>query len=162
MKKFLLCIVAVVLACHGLAYASEKHTDQNKDSACSVSQAGEKIDLVVSPPLLELLVRPARYDGCTVVVAGYLSSGFPTASLYLSKEDRGVSGMLFGRIPLSFRNMKQEIDLDRMREADGNFVLVQGTFHIGSNSSSFIGEIERANFDTDPKRATAPSERPQR
>jgi len=70
---------------------------------------------------------PEKYDGCRIIVQGFLGEfDYPRTKLFLSRDDQLVGGSLFGALPISFQQKKASIDFDQVKRARGDYVLFQG------------------------------------
>ena len=146
MKQALICTSIALSSSATWAEGADAVAGPDQGRACWTFQRGEWIELEAAPPLLDLIVHPAHYDGCDVVVGGYLSSGYPTATLYLNRDDKALAGMLFGSIVVSLRDARVDIDLEEMKAADGTFVLVAGKFKDVKGGLGVISGIKRLDL----------------
>lgn len=129
----------------------------NAKSRCTARTAeGEEVGVIASPPLFALLSHPEAFDGCKVVVTGFLGYNFPTANLYVSREDQVLWGALFGPVFISLRSSKSHLDLDKLKAAGGKIITVTGRFVASTARPSTIEDVERVTFIEYPVKERAP------
>src|SRR2546423_8330644 len=99
-----------------------------KAGGCTISSnLGNTVEVIRDLPLLDLITHPEMYDGCRIVVQGFLGEfDYPHTKLFLSRDDQLVGGSLFGALLISFQQKRTSIDFDQVKRARGDYVLFQG------------------------------------
>jgi hypothetical protein len=106
---------------------------------------------LVSPPLLEVVMRPERYNHCIVAVAGFVEVAQYSGRLYVSREDLLADGVLIGAVHLSLDGARQGIvDWKRFKTSSRQLIHVRGLLTVGGSPDNpgepSIDHLEELNL----------------
>lgn len=114
-----------VLLILAMACAATRPVSDDAPLGCD----GKSHEPVREVALVQLLIRPSRYDGCFVDTKGFIESHENGAQIYVSREDLLLRGDLFGAIHIDLRGLKDKsITFGTVNRATGNVVRVRGIF----------------------------------
>jgi hypothetical protein len=134
----------VVIAVFAAAFSTNAEADPPTHAQSSTCLRANAQKIMLTPPLIQLLLNPERFNGCVVQVAGFLQYDYPSGRLFVSREDRAIDGALLGSIELSFHGRNRDIDLDRLKAVRKGVVYIQGLVKAGPDAPPMIVKIERA------------------
>jgi hypothetical protein len=138
LKAVVLCIAAVAPA--GLGDGAASPMTSPPGPVCGPPETQK---VAQTPSLLQLILNPERYDGCVVFVAGFLDYSYPTSRLFVSREDRGIGGALFGTFRVALRGASPSVDLEKLKRVRKGIVFLQGTVHSRPGNLPEIVNIEK-------------------
>lgn len=117
----------------------------------AAAQEQEKIKEV---SLAEIVANPARYDGQTVRVRGFLLSRFENRALYINDDDLDREKSLWVANTLDIAN--------RIRRLAGQYVVVEGTIDAKSHGhmNKFAGTVIVTKVDPDTQKSLGGNKQP--